>query len=79
VNLHCEIEDATSTEPRGKRRWVKKWIRRRNLNGASNTFLKELAEENPSDYRTHLRMSPEKSDKLLAMIEPPLFTRKILQ
>jgi hypothetical protein len=36
--------------------------------------LKELAEENPSEYVRHLRMSPEKFDELLVMIE--LFIRK---
>jgi hypothetical protein len=34
--------------------------------------LKELAEEDPSEYRRHLRMSPEKFDELLAMIEPSI-------
>jgi hypothetical protein len=42
------------------------------LCGASNTLLKELAEENPSDYVRHLRMSPEKFDELLVMIEPSI-------
>jgi hypothetical protein len=32
--------------------------------------LKDLAEENPSEYVRHLRMSPEKFDELLVMIEP---------
>lgn len=30
-----------------KRIWVKKWIKRRNQLGASNTLLKELAVEDP--------------------------------
>jgi hypothetical protein len=42
------------------------------LYGASNTLLKELAEEDPSEYRRHLRMSPEKFDELLAMIVPSI-------
>jgi hypothetical protein len=33
--------------------YVKKWIHRRNLYGASNTLLKELAEGSPSEYRKH--------------------------
>jgi hypothetical protein len=44
------------------------------LYGASNILLKELAEESPSEYVRHLRMSPEKLDELLVMIEPS--TRK---
>jgi hypothetical protein len=55
-----------------KRTWVKKWIRRRNLYGASNFLLKELAEENPSECVRHLRMSPEKFDELLVVIEPSI-------
>jgi hypothetical protein len=50
-----------------KRRWVKKWIRRRNLYGVSNTLLKVLPEEDPSEWSKHLRMSPEKLDEPLAM------------
>jgi hypothetical protein len=34
--------------------------------------LKELAEEDPSEYRRHLRMSPEKFDEHLAMLEPSI-------
>ncbi|KAJ4447797.1 hypothetical protein ANN_09805 [Periplaneta americana] len=36
------------------------------------TLLKELAEEDPAEYRKHLRMSPEKFDELLTMIEPSI-------
>jgi hypothetical protein len=57
---------------KGKRTWVEKWIRRINLYGASDILLKELAEENPSEYVRHLRMSPEKFDELLVMIEPSI-------
>jgi hypothetical protein len=42
------------------------------LYGASNILLKELAEENPSEYVRHLRMSPEKFDQLLLMIGPSI-------
>ncbi|KAJ4446650.1 hypothetical protein ANN_13347 [Periplaneta americana] len=45
-------------EKKEKRTWVKKWIRTRIMHGASNTVLKELAEENPAEYRKDLRMSP---------------------
>jgi hypothetical protein len=55
-----------------KRTRDEKWICRRNLYGASNILLKELAEENPSQYVRHLRMSPEKLDELLVMIEPSI-------
>jgi hypothetical protein len=55
-----------------KRTWVKKWIHRRNLHDASNILLKELAEENPSEYVGHLRMSSEKFDELLVRTEPSI-------
>jgi hypothetical protein len=48
------------------------------LNGALNTLLKELAEKDPSEYRRHMRMSPEKFKELLAAWLP-LFARRILQ
>jgi hypothetical protein len=69
--LH-ELQESLEKKAKRKRRWVEKWIRRRNMYGASNTLLKELAEEDPSEYRRHLGMSPEKFDELLAMLEPSI-------
>jgi hypothetical protein len=69
--LH-ELQNGLEKKEKRKRTWVKKWIRRRNLYGTSNTLLKELAEENPSEYMRHLRISPEKFDELLVMIEPSI-------
>jgi hypothetical protein len=66
--LH-ELQNSLKKKEKRKRRWVKKWIRRRNLYGEPNTLLKELAEEDPSVCGTHPRMSSEKFDELLAMIE----------
>jgi hypothetical protein len=42
------------------------------LYSASNTLFKELAEEDPSEYTKHLRISPEMFEELLAMIEPSI-------
>jgi hypothetical protein len=47
------------------------------MNGASNTLLKELAEEDPSECRRYLRMNPEKFDEFLAMIEPSILKKAI--
>jgi hypothetical protein len=66
--LH-KLQKSLEKKEKRKRKWVKKRIRRRNLYGASNTLLKELAGEDSSEYRRHLRMGPEKFDELLAMIE----------
>jgi hypothetical protein len=68
--LHKLQNDIEKKKEKRKRRWVKKWIRRRNLYGASNILLNELAEEEPSEYRRHLRMNPETFVDFLAMIEP---------
>jgi hypothetical protein len=67
--LFHELQNGLEKKEKRKRTWVEKWIRRRNVYGASNTLLKELADENPSEYVRHLRMSPEKFDKLLVMTE----------
>jgi hypothetical protein len=71
VLLH-ELQNGLEKKEKRKRTWVEKWIRRINLYGASNNLLKELAEENPSEYVRHLRMSPEKFGELLVMIEPSI-------
>ncbi|GBM96205.1 hypothetical protein AVEN_172141-1 [Araneus ventricosus] len=54
-----EVIDAIDSEVnKPKRLWVK-WIKRRNQLGASNLLLKELAVEDPAEYRLFLRMTPE--------------------
>jgi hypothetical protein len=72
--LH-ELQNGLEKKEKRKRTWVEKWIHRRNLYGASNTLLKELVEENPSEYVRHLRMSPEKCDELLVTIEPSVLKK----
>lgn len=52
-------------EAREKRIWVKKWIKRRNQLGASNTLLKELAVEDPKSYLNYLRINEEMFNILL--------------
>lgn len=57
-------------EARKKRIWVKKWIKRRNQLGASNTLLKELAAEDPKSYFNYLRINEEMFNTLLEKIRP---------
>ena len=38
--------------------------------GASNTFLRELAIEDPDSYRNHLRMEKSKFEELLFLVAP---------
>ncbi|KAJ4446427.1 hypothetical protein ANN_13123 [Periplaneta americana] len=60
-------------EKKEKRTWVKKLIRTRIMHGASKTLLKELAEEDPAEYRKHLRMSP-----VLKLLQVRIHTRKVV-
>ncbi|KAL4100814.1 hypothetical protein QTP88_020843 [Uroleucon formosanum] len=53
---------------REKRIWVKKWIKRRNQFGASNTLLKELAVEDPKSYFNCLRINEEMFNTLLEKV-----------
>lgn len=55
-------------EAREKRIWVKKWIKRRNQFGASNTLLKELAVEDPKSYFNYLRINEEMFNTLLEKV-----------
>ena len=50
------------------RRWVRDWVGRRGGLGASNTLLRELAEEDPAEYRNALRMDTSKFEELLSMV-----------
>lgn len=55
---------------RNKRMWVRMWIGRRNSHGASALLLKELALEDPQEYKMCLRMTPENFEKLLDLVSP---------
>lgn len=51
-----------------KRCWVRKWLSRREIYGASSTLLRELAAEDAPEYRNWLRISQEQFEILLAQI-----------
>lgn len=55
---------------RKRRCWVKPWIMNRVKYGASDILLRELAEEDTAAYRNIMRMSKEKFQELLLMVEP---------
>ena len=65
-----DIIEEEATQEKGI--WVREWIKRRNELGASGTLLKELHCEDPSEYRSCLRMSPGKFDKLLNAVGPEI-------
>jgi hypothetical protein len=50
--------------------WVKPWIMRCNILGASNTLLVEWTSEDRDMYKNHLRMSPEQFFELLSNAKP---------
>ena len=55
-----------SNDNRRKRRvWVREWVKRRNVLGASNTICKELSIEDQGGYRNFLRMDPNMFSFLL--------------
>lgn len=53
-----------------KRVWTRNWILRRDELGCSSTLMKELATEEPEDYKNVLRMSETKFQELLHLVEP---------
>lgn len=55
---------------RKKRYWVRPWIARRKLFGASDTLCRELAAEDRESFKNMLRMDTEKFDELLRLVEP---------
>lgn len=55
-----------------KRIWVRNWIARRNLHGGSALLLKELYFEDPAEYRSCLRISPESFEILLSLVGPEI-------
>lgn len=57
---------------RRSRVWVKNWVGRRDELGATATLFRELATEDPLDFKRHLRMSVEKFEELLQMVEPTI-------
>jgi hypothetical protein len=48
--------------------WVKPWIMRRNILGASNALLIEWTSEDRDMYKNHLRMSQEQFVELLSKV-----------
>ena len=52
VKQNIETRTTYRTRP-----WVKPWIARRDRRGAVSTVLREWAEEEPEQFRNHLRMT----------------------
>lgn len=54
---------------RKRRVWTREWIKRRDNLGASTVLLREIANEDPSTYKNHLRMSIGLFEELLEKIK----------
>ncbi|KAJ8942099.1 hypothetical protein NQ318_013388 [Aromia moschata] len=67
-----EIIAAEMNRTKNKRCWVRKWLSRKEIYGASSTLLRELAEQDVPEYRNWLRMSKEQFESLLAQITPQI-------
>ena len=49
------------------------WIAHRESPGASNCLFRELSSEDPQEYRKHMRISVEKFDELLQLVESYIY------
>lgn len=55
-------------EKKNKKQWVRKWIMRRDVLGASETLLKELQMEDPRSFCNFLRIDYTMFYELLEMV-----------
>ncbi|KAL4153986.1 hypothetical protein QTP88_001819 [Uroleucon formosanum] len=69
INDILEFIDESNKE---KRIWVREWIKRRTVLGASENLLTELALEDPEEYRLCLRMTTENFEQLLNLVSPTI-------
>ncbi|KAJ8978140.1 hypothetical protein NQ317_016842 [Molorchus minor] len=70
--LRKELLRAQNSKKKKIRRrwWTRLWIVRRNLYGASECLLKELAVKDPDSYQNHLRMNNQQFTELLRKETP---------
>lgn len=61
-DLHMEIN-------RPKRLWQRKWISKRSQYEASDKLLKELANEDPAEFYSSMRMTEKKFNELLTVVK----------
>lgn len=53
-----------------KRMWVKSWIQRRSLQGASQNLINELRMEDPMNFKNFFRMNVLQFEELLTKVAP---------
>ena len=67
--LSDELREILREKRRKRGRKCRNWIARRESLGPSNCLFHELSSEDPQEYRKHMRMSVEKFDELLQLVE----------
>lgn len=55
IILSEELRDLVKKKGK-KRRKCRNWIMRREIHGGSNSVVREIANEDPKEYRRHLRL-----------------------
>lgn len=68
--LYEECADIIDEESHRRRVWTRKWLMRRANSGASSTIIREIYEEDPSEFRCVMRMTTEQFDNLLEKVSP---------
>lgn len=68
--LEEQRERKKQRERRKRKFWVRGWISRRKVLGASDTLLVEWRLEDPDYFRKRLRMTTDQFDTLLHMVTP---------
>jgi hypothetical protein len=67
--LSEELREIVREKRRKRGRKCRNWIARRESLGVSNCLFRELSSEDPQEYRNPMRMSVEKFDELLRVVE----------
>ena len=69
IRLACAVisqDCLNNLEFKRKRKWVKRWVSRREEFGASDNILRDLAVQDSANYMNVLRMNIYKFEELLA-------------
>jgi hypothetical protein len=67
--LSEELREIVKKKRRKRGRKCRNWITSRESLRASNCLFRELSSEDPQGYRKHMRMSVEKFNELLRLVE----------
>lgn len=58
-----------------KRRWVKDWIRQREIENTAQNLIRDLRKEEDNSFKQFFRTSPDQFDILLELIRPVISKR----